>query len=179
MNRTKIWLIARQRGDLGFADASTVQLLYAVGVEGDRERPTQALAILACVGQAGPNPFPENLPFEFGEDAGWRIKLLGLGVCDPEWTSSLPCPTQRLKRISAPAEGRRLMRACGAVVPGVSATRTSSDSSLRRTLALRLFLRRVRGFNSEPTVPIWAVTPASSRHRSRQDGSATPKLGQH
>jgi hypothetical protein len=24
---------------------------------------------------------------------------------------------------------------------------------------------------------IWVVTPASSRHRSRQDGGATPKLG--
>jgi hypothetical protein len=28
-------------------------------------------------------------------------------------------------------------------------------------------------------VLIWAVTPASSRHWSRQDGGATPKLGQH
>jgi hypothetical protein len=28
-------------------------------------------------------------------------------------------------------------------------------------------------------VLIWAVTPASSRRWSRQDGGATPKLGQH
>ena len=27
------------------------------------------------------------------------------------------------------------------------------------------------------TVLVWAVTPASSRHWSRQDGGATPKLG--
>jgi hypothetical protein len=53
---------------------------------------------------------------------GWHIRLLGLGACDPEGTANLPCQTQRLTRISAPAEGRRPMRACGAVVPGVSAT---------------------------------------------------------
>jgi len=51
--------------DLRFANASTVELPYLVGVECCRYRPTQALAVLAGVRQAGANSFPENLPFEF------------------------------------------------------------------------------------------------------------------
>ncbi len=45
-------------------------------------------------------------------------------------------------------------------------------------LALRQALRLSRSA-LVGTVLIGVVTPASSRHRSRQDGGATPKLGQH
>jgi hypothetical protein len=54
-------------GDFGFADAGTLELSYLLGVEGCREWPTQALAVLAGVGQTGAYPFPENLSFEFRE----------------------------------------------------------------------------------------------------------------
>src|SRR5208337_4119548 len=55
-------------GDFGFANAGTLELSYLVGVEGRRQWPAQALAVLAGMGQAGPNSFPQNLPFERGEN---------------------------------------------------------------------------------------------------------------
>jgi hypothetical protein len=51
-------------GDLSFADARAGEFPYLDGVEGRREWPAQTLAVLAGVGQAGPNSFPQNLPFE-------------------------------------------------------------------------------------------------------------------
>jgi hypothetical protein len=55
-------------GDFGFADAGTLELSHLVGVEGCCEWPAQALAVLACVRQAGADSFPENLSFELGKD---------------------------------------------------------------------------------------------------------------
>ena len=51
-------------GDFGLAGASVIELSDLVGVEGRRYWPTQALAVLAGVRQAGPDSFAQNLPFE-------------------------------------------------------------------------------------------------------------------
>ena len=56
-----------------------------------------------------------------GVNKGGLAQTPGLGVCDPERTSILQCRTQRLDRISAPAEGKRPVRACG------GATHQTSD----------------------------------------------------
>ena len=54
-------------GDLGFADAGTMQLPYFVGVETCGGGPTQPLAVLPGMGQAGAHAFPQNLSFELRE----------------------------------------------------------------------------------------------------------------
>jgi hypothetical protein len=56
------------RGDLCFADASTVEFPYLVSMESCSSRPAQALAVLACMRQAATDLFPGNVPFEFRED---------------------------------------------------------------------------------------------------------------
>src|SRR6266702_4984241 len=69
--------------DLGFADAGAVQLLYLVGVECCRHRSAQALAVLACMRQAGAYPFSENLPLELrknGQQASHRATSGGRQV---------------------------------------------------------------------------------------------------
>jgi len=55
-------------GDFGFTGARTVELSYLRGLEGRSLRPSQALSVLAGVGKAGPNSFPQNLPFELGKN---------------------------------------------------------------------------------------------------------------
>jgi len=55
-------------GDLGVADTSAVQLKDFRGVDGRGRRPTQPLAVLPRMSQARPRSFPQNLPFELGED---------------------------------------------------------------------------------------------------------------
>jgi hypothetical protein len=54
-------------GDLGFADACPVELANLVSVEGRGDWPSQALAVLASMRQAGTDTFPQNLPFELRE----------------------------------------------------------------------------------------------------------------
>jgi len=53
--------------DLGFADASTMQLPYLVGVETCGGGPAQPLTVLPCMRQAGAHTFPQNFSFELRE----------------------------------------------------------------------------------------------------------------
>jgi len=76
-------------GRSGFAETSTVELLYLVCVEGRRYRPVQALAVLACLRQASTNSFPENLPLELRED-GQQCRHGSTG-----WGRQVQCLRQR------------------------------------------------------------------------------------
>src|ERR1700733_11389745 len=55
-------------GDLGLADASTMQLSHLVRLESRCHRPTQTRAVPSGIGQAGAHAFPQNLSFELGKD---------------------------------------------------------------------------------------------------------------
>src|SRR5579864_5125292 len=55
-------------GDLGLADASTIQFPDLAGMECCCYRPAQALAILAGLCQASADSFTEYLPFELSKN---------------------------------------------------------------------------------------------------------------
>ena len=77
-------------GDFGFTCARAVEFPNLVGVEGCCYRPAQPLAVLPSLSQSGADSFPQNLPFEFGEDrqetghgsASWRGQIRHLGQRD-------------------------------------------------------------------------------------------------
>src|ERR1700682_6470118 len=54
--------------DLGFADASAVQLPHLIPMQPGRYWPPQLFPVLLCVRQSGSNPLTQNLPLEFGKD---------------------------------------------------------------------------------------------------------------
>ena len=54
-------------GNLGFGNADTMEPPDLRGLQSNRYRPTQPLAVLPGVGPASPGSLPQNLPFEFGE----------------------------------------------------------------------------------------------------------------
>jgi hypothetical protein len=54
-------------GDLGLADALTVELPYLTGFEGCGLRPPQTLSIQPGMRQSSSHPLPENLAFELRE----------------------------------------------------------------------------------------------------------------
>src|SRR5271169_2925265 len=54
-------------GDLGFADAGTMQLSRLVRLEPGCYGSAQCLTVLSGVGQAGAHPFPQNFSFELRE----------------------------------------------------------------------------------------------------------------
>src|SRR5208337_2827993 len=53
--------------DLGLADTVAVKLPYLAPLSRRRWRPSQALPVLSCMGQAGANPLAQDLAFELGE----------------------------------------------------------------------------------------------------------------
>lgn len=56
-------------GDLGLADPCAMQFPDLSSVDGGSRRSAEPLAILAGMRQASPRSFPQNLPFELGEDS--------------------------------------------------------------------------------------------------------------
>ena len=101
-------------GDLGFADASAMQFPDLCGCGGPRScgRPRRC-AVLPGVRQASAHPFPQNLPFELGEDGqqpghratGGRGQIQRLGQRDEthsEMLQFLKC-RQQVRHRPAPA----------------------------------------------------------------------------
>jgi hypothetical protein len=87
-------------GDFSFGDTGTVQSPDLSGVPSRRDWPTQPLAVLPGVGQAGTHPFLQNLPFErseYGQQSGhgasgWRGQVQRLGQGDETYAEDAPVP---------------------------------------------------------------------------------------
>jgi len=84
-------------GDFGFADARTVQFPYLASLESSGDGPAQFLPVLPGVGQASPDPFPQDFSFELRENSeqpghgstGWRRQIQRFGQRDETNTEML------------------------------------------------------------------------------------------
>jgi len=108
-------------GDFGFADAGAVQFSDFRSVDCRGRRSSQPFPVLSCVNQACPGSFPQDLPFELGEDreqpghsaTGGRGQIQRLGSGDKADAQMLEF-LQRYQQIryrAAPTRSRRQISA--------------------------------------------------------------------